>query len=99
MVLEWQNVGNNMQLYIIFVHFVGRCVTITKYQCQSSSENNNNGDGPSNNNNGDGHVGTIVGIVIGILALIMILGIPLIIYIINIKVIVPLKSFITCSRY
>ena len=83
-----------MQLYIIFVHFVGRCVTITKYQCQSSSENNNNG---------DCHVGTIVGIVIGIiLALIMILlGILLIILIIYIyiKVIVPLKSFITSCRY
>ena len=41
MVLERQNVGNNMQLYIIFVHFVGRCVTITKYQCQPPPESGN----------------------------------------------------------
>ena len=39
--VQWKNVGNNMQLYIIFVHLVGRCVTITKYQCQSSSESGN----------------------------------------------------------
>ena len=63
MVLEWQNVGKNMQLYIIFVHFVAKCVTITKNQCQSSSENNNNGGGLSG--------GTIAGIVIGIIVLLL----------------------------
>ena len=41
MVLERQNVGNNMQLYIIFVHFVDECVIITKDQCQLSPESGN----------------------------------------------------------
>ena len=62
-ILERKNVGNNMQLYIIFVHFVGRCVTITKYQCQLSPENNNNGDGLSD--------GAIAGIVIGFVVVIL----------------------------
>ena len=40
--VQWKNVGNNMQLYIIFVHFVGKCVTITKYdQCQLSTVSGN----------------------------------------------------------
>ena len=30
-----------MQLYIIFVHLVGRCVTITKDQCQLPPKNGN----------------------------------------------------------
>ena len=39
--VQWKNVGNNMQLYIIFVHLVGRCVTITKDQCQLPPKNGN----------------------------------------------------------
>ena len=54
-------IGNNMQLYINFVLFIGGCVPI---QCQSSSENNNNGDGLSK--------GAIVGIVIGSIIAILI---------------------------
>ena len=43
MVLERQNVGNNIQLYIIFVHFVDECVTITKYDQFQQSPVSGNG--------------------------------------------------------
>ena len=68
-------IGNNMQLYIKFVLLIGECVPI---QCQSSSENNNNGDGLS--------AGDISGIVFGFVVVILVI-ITIFLIIIIIKII------------
>ena len=62
-ILEWLNVCYYTQYVVAhkFMYFIGECVKIPKYQCQSSPEN---GDGLS--------AGAIVGIVIGSIIAILI---------------------------
>ena len=71
-----------MQLYIIFVHFVGRCVTITKYQCQPPEHE----DCLS--------AGAIAGIVIGILVFLFVAFVIILIIYIKVKIVPALKSLL-----
>ena len=66
------------------MHFIGSCVPITKYQCQLSPGNNNNGDGLSD--------GAIAGIVIGFVVVILVI-IAILIKIIRVKYSQYLKHY------